>query len=77
MTTRLIGALIMVHGDDSGLVLPPRVAPVQVDIIPVMQKKAGVLEKQRKLKKNLLMQDLELKLMTATRIRAGSSLNRR
>ena len=39
MTTRLIGALIMVHGDDSGLVLPPRVAPVQVDIIPVMQEK--------------------------------------
>ena len=45
MTTRLIGALIMVHGDDSGLVLPPRVAPVQVAIIPVMQNKPGVLDK--------------------------------
>lgn len=57
MTTRLIGALIMVHGDDSGLVLPPRVAPVQVDIIPVMQKKAGVLEKAAEVKENLLKQD--------------------
>lgn len=44
MTTRLIGALIMVHGDDSGLVLPPRVAPVQVDIIPVMQKRQEFLK---------------------------------
>jgi prolyl-tRNA synthetase len=45
MTTRLIGALIMVHGDDSGLVLPPKVAPVQVVVIPVSQHKEGVLEK--------------------------------
>ena len=44
-TTRLIGAVIMTHGDDSGLVLPPKVAPVQVDVIPIMQKKAGVLDK--------------------------------
>ena len=39
MTTRLIGAIIMVHGDDSGLVLPPMIAPVQVVITPIMQKK--------------------------------------
>ncbi len=45
MTTRLIGAMIMVHGDDSGLVLPPAIAPVQVDMIPIMQKKEGVLDK--------------------------------
>ena len=45
VTTRLIGAVIMTHGDNSGLVLPPRVAPVQVDIIPIMQKKEGVLDK--------------------------------
>ena len=44
-TTRLIGAVIMTHGDNSGLVLPPKVAPVQVDIIPIMQKKEGVLDK--------------------------------
>ncbi|MBQ8663091.1 MAG: proline--tRNA ligase [Eubacterium sp.] len=45
MTTRLIGAIIMVHGDDSGLVLPPRIAPTQVMVVPIMQKKEGVLEK--------------------------------
>ena len=45
MTTRLIGAVIMVHGDNSGLVLPPAVAPVQAVIIPVRQDKEGVLDK--------------------------------
>ena len=50
MTTRLIGAIIMVHGDDSGLVLPPRIAPTQVMIIPIQQKKAGVLDKAYEMK---------------------------
>ncbi|MDD3220139.1 MAG: proline--tRNA ligase [Lachnospiraceae bacterium] len=45
MTTRMIGAIIMVHGDNSGLVLPPRIAPVQVCVIPIQQKKEGVLDK--------------------------------
>ena len=45
MSTRIIGAIIMVHGDDSGLVLPPRIAPVQTMIIPIQQKKDGVLDK--------------------------------
>ncbi|GGE79198.1 proline--tRNA ligase [Priestia taiwanensis] len=49
MTTRLIGAVIMVHGDDSGLVLPPRIAPTQVVIVPVAQHKEGVLEKAAEL----------------------------
>lgn len=53
MTTRLIGAVIMVHGDDSGLVLPPRIAPVQVMIIPIAQHKEGVLEKAAELKEQL------------------------
>lgn len=53
VTTRLIGAMIMVHSDDNGLVLPPRVAPTQVMIIPVMQKKAGVIEKAEELKARL------------------------
>ncbi len=53
MTTRLIGAVIMVHGDDSGLVLPPAIAPTEVMIIPIMQKKAGVLEKADELKQLL------------------------
>ena len=41
----MIGAIIMVHGDDSGLVLPPRIAPAQAMIIPIQQRKEGVLEK--------------------------------
>ena len=45
MSTRIIGAIIMVHGDDDGLVLPPRIAPVQVMVIPIAQHKEGVLEK--------------------------------
>ena len=45
MTTRVIGAMIMVHGDNRGLVLPPRIAPVEVVIIPIQQRKEGVLEK--------------------------------
>jgi prolyl-tRNA synthetase len=53
MTTRLIGALIMVHGDDSGLVLPPKIAPTQVMIIPIAQHKEGVLEKAAELKEKL------------------------
>jgi len=53
MTTRLIGAIIMVHGDNSGLVLPPRIAPVQVCIVPIMQNKEGVLEACKKLKESL------------------------
>jgi len=44
-TTRIIGAVIMVHGDDSGLVLPPRIAPIQADIVPIQQNKEGVLDK--------------------------------
>ncbi len=53
MSTRLIGAIIMVHGDDSGLVLPPRVAPVQVIIVPVQQNVEGVLDKAYELKERL------------------------
>lgn len=56
LTTRLIGAIIMVHGDDSGLVLPPRIAPVQVMIVPIQQKKAGVLEKAEELRERLAAQ---------------------
>jgi len=53
MSTRLIGGIIMVHGDDSGLKLPPRIAPVQVMIIPIAQHKEGVLDKAAELKDRL------------------------
>lgn len=45
VSTRLIGAIIMAHGDQRGLVLPPKVAPIQVVVIPVAAHKEGVLEK--------------------------------
>ncbi len=53
VTTRLIGAIIMVHGDNSGLVLPPKVAPVQVVIVPIQQRKEGVMNKANELKDRL------------------------
>jgi prolyl-tRNA synthetase len=53
VTTRLIGAIIMTHGDDNGLVLPPAVAPVQAVIIPIAQFKEGVLEKANEIKELL------------------------
>lgn len=62
MTTRLIGAVIMVHGDDSGLVLPPRIAPIQVDITPIMQKKEGVLDKAYEVKEALKMAGIRVKV---------------
>ena len=49
VTTRMIGEIIMTHGDDSGLVLPPAIAPIQVVIVPVAMHKDGVLEKNREL----------------------------
>ena len=56
MSTRVIGGIIMTHGDNNGLVLPPAVAPIQVIILPIAQHKPGVLEKahelQQRLKKN-------------------------
>ena len=53
VSTRMIGGIIMVHGDDSGLVLPPRIAPTQVMIIPIAQHKPGVLEKANEMKNEL------------------------
>ena len=53
VTTRLIGAIIMVHGDNNGLKLPPMVAPTQVMIVPIQQKKDGVLEKAEELRERL------------------------
>ena len=54
VSTRLIGALIMAHGDQRGLKLPPRVAPVQAVVIPVAQHKEGVLEKAREIAAQLV-----------------------
>lgn len=53
VSTRLIGALIMAHGDGRGLVLPPKVAPVQVVIVPIAAKKGGVVEVCEEIKQKL------------------------
>lgn len=53
ISTRMIGAVIMVHGDNRGLKLPPRVAPIQVAIVPVAANKPGVIEKATQIYENL------------------------
>ena len=60
-TTRLIGAIIMVHGDDNGLVLPPKVAPVQVVIVPIRQQQEGVLDKANEIKEALAKKGMRVK----------------
>ncbi len=62
VTTRLIGAVIMTHGDDSGLVLPPAIAPIQAVIIPIAQHKEGVLDKANELKDRLAAAGVRVKL---------------
>lgn len=62
VTTRLIGAIIMTHGDNNGLVLPPAVAPVQAVIVPVAMHKEGVLEKAAELKNKLAAAGIRVKL---------------
>ena len=62
VTTRLIGAIIMTHGDNSGLVLPPAVAPIQAVIVPIAQHKEGVLEKANQLAKALKAQVIRVNL---------------
>ncbi|MBR7007815.1 MAG: proline--tRNA ligase [Ruminococcus sp.] len=62
VTTRLIGAIIMTHGDDNGLALPPAVAPVQVVIVPIAFHKEGVLEKAGELAEKLKAAGVRVKL---------------
>src|SRR5271169_3854119 len=65
LSTRIIGAIIMVHGDDQGLVLPPRLAPTQVVIVPIYktdEEKASVLKTAKDLKAQLLKANLRVTL---------------
>ncbi len=61
-TTRTIGGIIMTHGDNNGLVLPPRIAPIQVVIIPVAQHKEGVLEANRAVMERLKAAGFRVKM---------------
>ena len=62
ISTRLIGALIMVHGDDNGLVLPPKIAPVQVIIVPIASHKEGVMEISNEIYEDLKAKGIRVKL---------------
>lgn len=62
LSTRIIGAIIMVHGDDDGLVLPPRIAPTQVMIIPIAQQKEGVLDKAKEILEKLQKLNIRAKI---------------
>ncbi|MCQ4021906.1 MULTISPECIES: proline--tRNA ligase [unclassified Ruminococcus] len=66
VTTRLIGAIIMTHGDNNGLVLPPAVAPIQAVIVPIAQHKSGVLDKAK---------ELEARLSKTVRVKTDDSDN--
>ena len=61
-STRMIGGMIMVHGDDRGLKLPPKVAPIQVVILPIAMHKEGVLEKATELYNEIKASGLRVKL---------------
>lgn len=62
VSTRLLGALIMVHGDDNGLVLPPEVAPTQVVIVPIQMAKEGVMSKCHEIYDKLKQDSVRVKL---------------
>jgi len=62
MSTRIIGGIIMVHGDDSGLKIPPRIAPTQVMVIPIQQNKDGVLAKAGEIRDALAAAGVRVKL---------------
>ena len=62
MSTRLIGGIIMTHGDDNGLVLPPRIAPIQAVVVPVAMHKDGVLDAANELFATLKASGLRVKI---------------
>lgn len=65
LSTRFVGAIVMVHGDDQGLILPPRLAPYQVVIVPIFKsddEKRTVFEAARKIREQLVSADIRVKL---------------
>ena len=65
LSTRFVGAIVMVHGDDQGLILPPRVAPYQVVIVPIFksdEEKATVFDAARKIRNELVAADIRVKI---------------
>ncbi|MEM8883946.1 MAG: proline--tRNA ligase [Planctomycetota bacterium] len=74
VSTRLIGAIVMAHGDDAGLVLPPRIAPIQVVLVPIFRKeeeKAAVLEQANKLIDEITAAGMRAKLDDREQLKPG------
>ncbi|MBQ7895565.1 MAG: proline--tRNA ligase [Oscillospiraceae bacterium] len=65
MSTRIIGGIIMTHGDNNGLVLPPQIAPIQVMVVPVAQHKPGVIEKAQEIYDTLKAAGIRVKIDTS------------
>ena len=74
-TTRLIGAIIMAHGDNRGLKLPPKVAPIQAVIVPIQMQKEGVLDKANELFTNLKKQGIRVKVDDRDQYSPGYKFN--
>ena len=74
-TTRLIGAIIMAHGDNRGLKLPPKVAPIQAVIVPIQMQKEGVLDKANELYSSLKNQGIRIKLDDRDQYSPGYKFN--
>lgn len=62
VSTRLLGSIIMVHGDDNGLVLPPHLAPIQIVVVPIAQQKPGVIPAARKIYDLLRKEGIRVKI---------------
>jgi len=78
LSTRFVGAIIMTHGDDKGLVLPPKLAPLQVVIVPIYKgdaERAPVLEAAAAIKQELIAQNLRVKLDDRDNLTPGFKFN--
>jgi prolyl-tRNA synthetase len=78
LSTRFIGAIIMTHGDDQGLILPPRLAPIQVVIVPILktdQDASEVMQATVKIKQELLDAGIRVKVDDRTEVTPGYKFN--
>ena len=75
VSTRLIGAIIMTHGDERGLKLPPKVAPIQAVILPIAAHKGGVMEKCQEIRDQLAAAGIRVRLDDRDNVSAGWKFN--
>ncbi len=78
LSTRVVGAMIMVHGDDQGLILPPKLAPHQVVIVPIFkndEEKAQVMDTARKVRAELIAAGIRVKMDEREGVSPGFKFN--